>query len=236
MNKELGDKDLVLFNQWKESGEKDKKAFTALVNNMKPLVMKEVNALSGSLPQSALKGEAISWTIKAIKDYDPSKGAKLSTHVYSWLRKTKRLNYTHQNMANMGEDKQLQYGKFNIARSNLEDELDRTPTSEELGKALGWSTKEVDKYQGLLFQDHIESGNKYDNQHSTFNEDPLKLNYIKSKLNPEELTILEDRANKISANDIAKKLNMNINQYNYSSSKLKEKIQGLIQDYGTWDN
>ena len=234
MNNDLGDKDLELFHAWKNNG--DKKALKNLVNNLKPIIQSETTKLSGSLPASALKGEVVSWTIRAIKDYDPSKGTKLSTHVYNWTRKAKRLNYTYQNRANMGEDKQLQYGKFNLAATNLEDELGREPTDHEIGERLGWSEREVTKYKSLIFQDHAESGNLYDPEHSKFNADPLKLNYIKGKLTPDELKIFEGRAAKVSAGDIANSLNMNINQYNYASGKLKDKVQSLLTEYGTWDN
>lgn len=234
MNNELGDKDLELFHAWKNNG--DKKALKNLVNNLKPIIQSETTKLSGSLPASALKGEVVSWAIRAIKDYDPTKGTKLSTHVYNWTRKAKRLNYTYQNIANMGEDKQLQYGKYNLASTNLEEELGREPTDKEIGHRLGWSEKEVGKYKSLLFQDHVESGNLYAPEQSKFNSDPLKLNYIKSKLSDEELKIFNGRADKVSATEIANGLGMNINQYNYASGKLKDKVQKLLEDYGTWDN
>ena len=234
MNEELGDRDLELYNRWKSSG--DKTALKNLVNNLKPIIQSETNKLAGSLPQSALKGEVVSWAIRAIKDFDPAKGTKLSTHVYNWTRKAKRLNYTYQNIANMGEDKQLQYGKFNHAMTTLEDELGRDPTDKELATRLGWTVKEVEKYKALIFQDHYESGNLYAAEHSRFNEDPLKLNYIKSQLDPDELKILEGRAAKLPANEIAASLGKNINQYNYESSKLTAKVKALQEKYGTWGN
>lgn len=234
MNEELGDKDLELFHAWKKDG--DKKALKNLVNNLKPIIQSETNKLSGSLPPSALKGEVVSWAIRAIKDYDPSKGTKLSTHVYNWTRKAKRLNYTYQNIANMGEDKQLQYGKYNHAVTTLEDELGRDATNKEVADRMGWTEKEVDKYKGLIFQDHYESGNLYAPEHSRFQSDPLKLNYIKGKLEPDELKIFEGRANKVPAGDLAHSLGMNLNQYNYASGKLKDKVQALLGEYGTWDN
>ena len=234
MNNELGDKDLELWHNWKNNG--DKNSLKHLINNLKPIIQSETTKLSGSLPPSALKGEVLSWTIRAIKDYDPSKGTKLSTHVYNWTRKAKRLNYTYQNIANMGEDKQLQYSKYHHAMTTLEDELGRDPTTAEIAQRMGWSEKEVEKYQGLIFQDHFESGNLYANEHSKFNSDPLKLNYIKSKLTPDELKIFEGRANKVPASTLAQSLGMNLNQYNYASGKLTTKVQALLGEYGTWDN
>ncbi len=234
MNEDLGDRDLELYHRWKNDG--DKHALKNLVNNLKPIIQSETNKLSGSLPQSALKGEVVSWAIRAIKDFDPSKGTKLSTHVYNWTRKAKRLNYTYQNIANMGEDKQLQYGKYNHAVTTLEDELGRDPTNKEIAHRMGWSEKEVDKYKSLIFQDHYESGNLYSPEHSRFNEDPLKLNYIKSQLTPDELKILEGRAAKKPAGEIAASLGMNLNQYNYASGKLTDKVKSLQEKYGSWGN
>ena len=215
MNEDLGDKDLELYHRWKNNG--DKHALKNLVNNLKPIIQSETNKLSGSLPQSALKGEVVSWAIRAIKDFDPSKGTKLSTHVYNWTRKAKRLNYTYQNIANMGEDKQLQYGKYNHAVTTLEDELGRDPTNKEIARRMGWTEKEVEKYKALIFQDHYESGNLYAAEQSRFNEDPLKLNYIKSQLDADELNILAGTAAKLPSSELAASLGKQLNQYNYDS-------------------
>lgn len=231
-NANLGERDNELYSRWKEKG--DKRALRDLVNSLKPIILKEVNALSGSLPQSTLKGEAVSWTIRAINTYDPSKGTKLSTHTYNWVQKTKRLNYQHQNFADMGEDKQRQYGQYNTMRTQLEDELGRQPTHKELAKRLNWSEKDAEKFSRLIFNDFSESGATYAKEHSGFNQDAIKLNYIKSHLTKEELELFNDRANDVPAATTCSRLNMNINAYNYAVRKLREKVEKLIKDYGEW--
>lgn len=231
-NANLGDRDMELYTRWKSTG--DKRALRDLVNSLKPIILKEVNALSGSLPQSALKGEAVSWTIRAINTYSPDKGTKLSTHAYNWVQKTKRLNYQHQNFADMGEDKQRLYGQYNNARTQLEDELGRQPNHKELAHKLGWTEKETSKFATLIFNDFSESGATYAKEHSSFNQDAIKLNYIKSHLTKEELELFNDRANDVPAGQTAARMNMNINAYNYAVRKLREKVEKLIKDYGEW--
>lgn len=231
-NANLGDRDMELYNRWKSTG--DKRALRDLVNSLKPIILKEVNALSGSLPQSALKGEAVSWTIRAINEYSPDKGTKLSTYAYTWIQKTKRLNYQHQNFADMGEDKQRLYGQYHNARTQLEDELGRQPNHKELAHKLGWTEKDTAKFSTLIFNDFSESGATYAKEHSGFNQDAIKLNYIKSHLTKEELELFNDRANDVPAGQTAARLNMNINAYNYAVRKLREKVEKLIKDYGEW--
>lgn len=228
------DKDLELFHRWQKSG--SKADLKALINNLSPIIYSETRKLSGSLPESAIKGELVGWTMRAIKSFDPSKGVKLSTHVMNWTRKTRRLNYTYQNQAALGEDKQLQFRHYAHAKSVLEDELGRDPTHAELGKQLGWKPKEVEKYQSLLFADQAESGNLYDPKHSSFQTDSMKLNYIKDSLTPDERKLFDLRVKGLPSDEAARQLGMNINQYNYSVSKLRARVAQLQGNFSVWEN
>ena len=90
---ETTEKDHAAFNVWK--ADPTKKNLGILIRQVKPLIRSEVNKISGSLPDAALEAEATRWAHHAITTYDPTKGAKLSTHILNVLPKVKRLNYTY---------------------------------------------------------------------------------------------------------------------------------------------
>ncbi len=224
-------KDAVLYDKWKET--KSKKDMGALVKQLSPLIYKEVRRQSGTLPVDALTAEAKKWTVHAIKTYDPSKGAALSTYLYKYLQKVRRMNYQYQNAVRLPENLQRQYGDYNRAVTSLEEVLSREPTDKEIASKLGWKPAQVTKYRGSLYDDLYESGTDRATEHKVFNSDKMRFNYIQDNLTPEESIILSN-VKKVSSPQLAKKLKVNVNKLNYMKKKLRTKIQGLQQDFGEY--
>lgn len=223
------EKDQNLYLQWKETG--SKRDLGNLLDQLSPIIYKEVHRASGSLPTSALAAEAKNWTIKAIKTYDPSKGTLLSTHVSNYLPKIRRMNYKYQNAVRLPENMQLQYHDFNKTVTDLTDTLSREPTDDEIAKQLGWSTKNTTKFKNSLYADLVESASDRPTEYAQFNDNAILMEYLVSQLSPDERYIMENAKSK-SASDIAKKLGVNINRYNYLKSKLIEKIKKIQRSNG----
>lgn len=223
-------KDMELYNKYKESGSvKDR---TKLLKALQGTLWTKHKMLAGSLPDSALKAEIAIHAIKGIDTYDPSKGTKLNTHVFNYIAQASRLNYTYQNTVRMSEDKQQ--GKFKFydkAFKDLSSELNREPTNMELSTRLGWSEKEVVDMRDNLFQDSIESKLSYGLEASKFSDDKTKLEYIKSKLDPIELTLFNDKTSGMNQVDLVKKHGLDTNKLNYTQRKLKDKVQMLLEKY-----
>ena len=210
-------KDKVLYEQW--AANKSGQNLSALMKHLSPLVYSEVQRQSGALPKAALAAEAKIWTIKAIKSFDPSKGFALSTHVMNFLPKVRRLNYKHQNAARLPENQQRQYREYSKSISNLENELGRDPTDDELAKHLGWSKAYTVKFKGRLFSDLIESGSENASQMSQYSDSNMLFNEIMNRLTPQERMIAELKGT-MPAPELAKKLGFDINRLNYEQRKL----------------
>lgn len=199
---------------------------------LKPILLKKHKQMAGSLPDSALKAEIHSLALKAIDTYDPSKGAKLSTHVFNQTAPVSRMNYTYQNMARMSEDKQQ--GKFKHYKKALDDltsELLRDPTDQELATRLGWTLKEVTSLKEDIIQDIFESRKEVDSAVSNFSDDKTKLSYIKSQLDPEELKLFNNKTGGMSQEDLKIAHGVDTNKLNYNIRKLRQKVEGLIGNY-----
>ena len=186
---------------------------------------------SGSLPTSALAGEAKKWTIKAIKSYDPSKGTTLSTHVMNYLPKVRRMNYKYQNAVRLPENMQLKYHEYNRALTDLTDQLSRDPTPEELAHKLGWSKGHTIKFRDSLFADLIESQSERPTEYTHFNDNAILMEHLRASLTPDELFIL-DNAGVLSVADMCKKLGVNLNRYNYLKKKAVDKIANIKHEIG----
>lgn len=229
MSNEYSSKDLELYNQWKETG--SKAALGKLIDQLSPLIYSEVRSQSGSLPKAALVAEAKKWAIKAIQTYDPSKGTSLSTHVYTWLAKTRRLNYRYQNAVRLPENMQLKFHEYNHAVQDLTDQLNRDPTESELADKLGWSKPHVVKFKNSLYADLIESSSTRPAEFTQFNDNAILMQHLMSQLTPDEKFILEN-TKILSSTAIANKLGININRLNYLKSKLTQKIKKIQQEIG----
>lgn len=223
------EKDAELYNAWKQN--KSKENLSALVSQLSPLLYTEVQRQSGTLPTAALSAEAKKWAIKGIETYDPSKGAALSTHVTSYLAKTRRMNYKFTNAARLPENLHLKWHQYNQALTGLTERLNRDPSEDEIAKELGWKKAHVIRLKNSLFSDVFESGQARASTFSEFNRSKIVLDEIKSRLTPAEMTILE-KIKIVPAAEIASELGMNINQFNYTKAKLTEKIVKIMDDMG----
>lgn len=222
-------KDQELYDQWKATG--SKQHLSQLVNQLSGVIYQEVNRQSGSLPKSALSAEAKKWAVKAIQSYDPSKGTQLSTHVMNYLPKVRRMNYKFQNAVRLPENLQLQYKDYNSAVQELTDQFNREPTDAEVAKKMGWSTGQTVKFRNSLYADLIESASERPSEYSQFNENAILMEYLMSQLTHDEKFIL-DNVKELSATELADKLGVNLNRYNYLKKKLENKIRSIKQDIG----
>lgn len=222
-------KDQALWETWKKTG--SKKHLGELVDQLSPVIYSEVHRASGTLPTAALGAEAKKWAIKAIQSYDPAKGTTLSTHVMNYLPKVRRMNYKYQNAVRLPENMQLKYHEYNRQLTQLTDQLNREPTEEELSKVLGWTKPQVVKFKNSLFADLIESSSERPGEYTQFNHNSILMAHLMDKLSPEE-KIIFDNAKGVPANEVAEKLGVNLNRYNYLRKKLIDKIQGIKLEIG----
>lgn len=219
-----------IYDQYLKSG--SKKDRTRLVMALHPILQKKFKALAGSLPDSALKAEIAKHAASAIDSYDPSKGAKLSTHVFNHIAQASRLNYTYQNVVRMSEAKQQgQFKYYKKAYDDLSSELLKEPTPAELALRLGWKEKEVTDFQSNLYQDVHEGNLEYLGAASEYSDDATRMNHVRSSLTDEERSLLDSRFKGLSQEEMSSVHGMDVNKLNYSHRKLVNKVRGLLEEY-----
>ena len=219
------------YNNYKQTGSMRDRTKTLMA--LQPVLFKKFQQLAGKLPDSALKSEIARHAINGIETYDPTKGAKLSTHVFNHVAQASRMNYMYQNVVRMSEDKQQ--GKFKFYKKAIDDlnsELSREPTDAEVADRLGWSVKDVLDMKSNLFADIFESRQEVEDERSKFSDDKLKMNYIMDNLSKEESDFFKDKAIRgLSQKDMADKHSMDVNKLNYTGRKLTDKVRGLLERY-----
>lgn len=150
--------EMQMWQTWDQGGRKSKD-LRPLIQSMRPLVQERVNVYSGRvpIPPEALEAEFKNHAVKAIKTYDPNRGAKLSTWVRSNIRKGGRFVSTYQNVGRVVEDRVAKISEYKLAKEQLLEQRGTSPTDADMSKKLKWSMPEVQRMNSELRADIMSS-------------------------------------------------------------------------------
>jgi DNA-directed RNA polymerase specialized sigma subunit len=224
-----GDKDIELWKKWKKT--QTPTNLSPLLDQLGPLINKEVSRWSGAISSVPLTIEAKKLAVEALHSYDPKYGAALGTHVTNRLQKLSRLVYSSQNLAKLPELALLRINTLNSAKKELESRHGREPTIDELADHLSWSAKSIKKLNQFQHSENVESLGSLPISGNA--EDDGNIVYIYHGLAPADQKLFEHLtgyggAPRLNTKQLAKKLGMNVGQINYSKKKLTTKIQEML--------
>lgn len=231
----------AMWSDWKNSGE-DPQKLEPLMKAMGGIVQRTVSTYSAAdIDDNFVKAEAEKKVLEALKDYDPSKGAKLSTHVLNRQKRVGRFVKNHQNFARVVEGRAANWSEYQEARKELQDAKGRDPTREELAvllsrklKAKGkkkWkvSAKEAGRYMAEDRRDLVHSGLDQDSFVTMPTHDRLVLKMVEDELTPEERAVYErmfglNGAPKQGPGEIAKALRIHPSKVSRLSASIAKKV------------
>ena len=185
-----------------------------------------------SVNRSLLKSKAKLLAVEAVKTFDPSKGTKLSTHVYNHLRPIQRSAKDMTEISPLSRyysDEAAQFVKFN--QSFLE-ENGREPDDTEIMDGLGIDSKRLTKLNKLVKYE-IPEGQLIGNIEQEDDKESERLNlwtdYVYNDLNTLDKKILDYKMGRnghmpLSNEDIAVKLNLSPVDVSVRSQRIAQKI------------
>jgi len=220
-------REVELWRKWK--AEKTNANLTPLLKSVEPIITTHVNKLSGNLPRSAIRAQAIMLTIDALDNYDPDK-AQLNTHLYSRLQKLNRYVYEHQNLGTIPEPRIIQIGTYNRVKTNMEDQLGRPPTIDELSDELRWPKKQINLLEKEMRKDLVQDFsyvNVSDDSRADIDE---HIALLHSELHGTDQKVLEhlyglEGQPILSNSDIAKKLNISQSMVTQIKTRLANRLR-----------
>lgn len=179
--------EMEMWKTWDQGGRKAKD-LRPLVQSMRPLVQERVNVYSGRvpIPPEALEAEFKNHAVKAIKTYDPNRGAKLSTWVRSNIRKGGRFVSTYQNVGRVVEDRVSKISEYKLAKEQLLEQSGRAPTDAQVARKLRWSVPEVQRMNAELRADIMSSSFESDPTHFMPQADNEIIEHLHEELSPQE--------------------------------------------------
>jgi len=120
--------EMDMWKTWKEGGQKPEH-LDPLLKSFAPLIQSRVNQYKNKveIPTSAIEHEHKKEFVNALRTYDPTKGASLSTHIVNRLPKAGRYIDSNKNIARIPENIYTKIGYFNSLKSNLSEQLGHEP-------------------------------------------------------------------------------------------------------------
>lgn len=225
--------ELVMWKAWKDSGE-DPELLTPLLKSFNPLIQSRANVYKGRLrmvPDSAIELEFQLRFVDALRTYDPSKGS-LGTYIYRYLDKAKRFIVENQNIGRIPENRIYKIKQYTVARDDLQEDLGRVPTDEELAKKLHWEVDEIKRMDSELRSDFLTQGFETDPYVLTPSKSEEVLRLFKYELDGDERTVYEHltgygKKKLDSTGAIAAELKMP----DYQVSRIKNSINKKLHRY-----
>lgn len=128
---------------WQRYQAGDNTAASELLKELKPTIDSAVHRYAGD--DNAYLTQARMLALQAVKTYDPSKKAALSTHVFNNLQRLQRISAQRGNLVKVPENAALQRRVIDKARTAFEMDNGVEPTVEELADITGMSRDRIHK-------------------------------------------------------------------------------------------
>lgn len=229
----LRQRDLQLWQQWKDGGEKPDQ-LRPLLHSLRGTIRSQANRWAGrvDIPPAAVHAEFNKQALNALRTFNPNKGANVSSWVTTNLKKAQRWITANQNPTRVLEGRVYKIGMFDNALVNLDDQLGREPTTQELAEHLKWSEAEVGRMQSekrrALYTGGSDTG--YDPTVIMPSRESEILNLIRPELSPEELLVYEYKTGyggkpQLKSGQIAKKLGISASKVTRITQAIGRKME-----------
>ena len=236
------EREYEMWQDWKSSGE-DPAKLEPLMDAMQGIVHQTVNTYSAAdIDDRFVKAEAEKKVYEALKSYDPSKNAKLSTHVINRQKRVGRFVKNHQNFARVVENRAANWADYQEARKELTDKNGRDPSREELAASLSFKLKakgvkkwrvsaaEAGRYMAEDRRDLVHTGLDKDSFVTMPTQDRLVIKMVEEELTPEERAVYErllglNGVTKQGPGQIAKSLRIHPSKVSRLSASIAKKVE-----------
>lgn len=186
----------------------------------------------------ALMGKARLLAAGAVRTYNPTKGAKLQSHVMTQLQPLQRHARELQNVTHVPERISMDLYRMNQAKALFQAENNREPSDKELTKLTHMPIRRLNKIRSYARGDVSESMLTEDDggdQSIMYpgvdkaNPEAIWLEYVHHDASPMDQQILEWKTGYngkpvLSTNEIARKLGLTAGAVSQRSAKLNERI------------
>lgn len=128
---------------WQQYQQGNKQAATAVLKELQPTIDSALKRYAADDPAYVTQARLLA--LDAVKTYDPSKKAALSTHVFNNLQRLQRISAQRGNLVKVPENAALQRRVIDRARDSFIADNGIEPTTEELADMTGMPMDRIHK-------------------------------------------------------------------------------------------
>jgi DNA-directed RNA polymerase specialized sigma subunit len=211
-----------------------------VVGQLQPTINKAIQTFapgSGEL----VKGRARYLAMEAVKSYDPSRGAKLESHVMNHLQGLRRYSNQSRIVMKQSERKRREYYELMRIEREFYDENGREPSADELSDKLGISPRKLEVIRGYgvrsIGTEAASGGSEGDSgQLGTNMQDPedIWISYVYHDLSSIDQQIMDWKIGlhgkpQLSNQDIAKRLGISPPAVTQRARRISKKLEEGMQ-------
>jgi DNA-directed RNA polymerase specialized sigma subunit len=205
-----------------------------LLRAAQPTINKALSSFAGG--DKSLNARAKRLAIDAFRNYDPKKGAKLSTHLYIRLQPLQREYTQRSSILEIPERVQLDRFRLEQAETALADELGREPSDAELAEYIGLSTRRIAHVRKFARKRFSESqirspeGEPLQPASEEVSPEDIWFEFVHHDLDPTDKKILEWKTGMydkkvLSTNEIARRLKITPSAVSQRAAKIALKLE-----------
>lgn len=218
----------------------DKSAAGQILQYLKPTISSALRSFAPG-QQNMLNIQAAKLALSSMSTYDPSKNVQPSTHAFNALQRLNRVRRQRQNIIHVSQDTVYKFNIIQQKSAQLQDQLGRQPTTQQLADSLGMSQKKIQQItsrsNGIINDSSAVSQMTGQSTFSTKNvSDKDYIDYTYRSLGPIQQKIMQwslglNGKKMLSNIQIAKKLNISpgaVSQRRLKINNLLSQVRGLI--------
>lgn len=209
------------------------------LQQLQPVMDSAIKTFAQGTDNPAIRAKARVLTIKALKDYDPDKGAKPTTFIFSRLQPLRREYKKFTNPMQIPDRASMEIANLRNSRREYIDKYGKSPSQSQLADLTGFSLRklkglaEIEK--GVMTPDFVEGDEQrgIDSYAVKAEPDPFWHTAVYQSLSPRDQKIYDFRtgshgADKLSNKDIAKDLGISEAAISQRANKIAQQLQEFI--------
>ena len=189
--------------------------------------------------QNTFRIKATSYALQSLRNYDVTKKASPNTFVFSNLQRLNRLRRQRQNIIHIPQNQVYMKQMMDNKAAQLQNDLGRPPTDQELSQALYISKRKLDKLRQQSSVTISQAMSQDPQGHQMLGKSDVTdmdyYNYVYSSVSPVDKKIMQwtsgYRTKPLSNNQIAEKLHISpgaVSQRKNRIRQLMSQVRGLV--------
>lgn len=216
---------------WQKSPDQEKTS--RILSQLKPTIQSALHTYTPG-QQNSFRLKATTYALQSLKNFDPSKKASPNTYVFHSLQRLNRIRRDRQNIIHIPQNQVYLKQQIDNKSKELEEQLGRQPTDEQLQDALHISAKKLDSIRSgtkqMLSWSQTLSAEGNQTAGGSAMSDKDFYDYVYASVSPTDKKIMQwtsgFKTEPLSNNQIAQKLKLSPG----AVSQRKARIQELLSE------